>query len=341
MGRAPCCDKANVKKGPWAPEEDAKLKDYIEKYGTGGNWIALPQKIVASNFHQWHLKPTHLCKPSVITVAHFNYLISCPTAVNLSDAATKLTEIVTNSAATATDVNQAFLAIPLSPCNSYHVFMFDLVAFCSLLFQAYIEVAEVMLEDDVASNKAIGSYGSSFIQIQQKESKKFPVLTHCNTASLATAEFGTALGVIRALHDDRVLGRAYCTETRPFNQGSRLTAYKLVHDKIPATLIGDYAAAALMKTRSIHAIIVGADRVTANGVKEKLKKQIKEVELAQSKEVSLHWYGMAESVQVIGGIYVSFSHLGEIRTFGMLHSRFKWVTSALCEHLVPMQKRGA
>ncbi|XP_052626102.1 methylthioribose-1-phosphate isomerase-like isoform X2 [Lactuca sativa] len=210
-----------------------------------------------------------------------------------------------------------------------------------LLDQAYIEAAEVMLEDDVASNKAIGSYGSSFIQIQQKESKKFPFLTHCNTASLATAGFGTTLGVIRALHDDRVLGRAYCTETRPFNQGSRLTAYKLVHDKIPATLIGDYAATALMKTRSIHAIIVGADRVTANGVQEKLKKQIKEVKLAQSKEVSLHWYGMAESVQVIGGIYVAFSHLGEIRTFGMLHSRFKWVTSALCEHLVPMQKRGA
>ena len=47
MGRAPCCDKANVKKGPWSPEEDAKLKAYIEKYGTGGNWIALPQKIGA------------------------------------------------------------------------------------------------------------------------------------------------------------------------------------------------------------------------------------------------------------------------------------------------------
>nr|KAJ0189672.1 hypothetical protein LSAT_V11C800437090 [Lactuca sativa] len=75
------------------------------------------------------------------------------------------------------------------------------------------------------------------------------------------------------------------------------------------------------------------------GVQEKLKKQIKEVELAQSKEVSLHWYGMAESVQVIGGIYVAFSHLGEIRTLGMLHSRFKWVTSAFYEHLVPMQKK--
>lgn len=50
MGRAPCCDKANVKKGPWSPEEDAKLKAYIEKYGTGGNWIALPQKIGAYSY---------------------------------------------------------------------------------------------------------------------------------------------------------------------------------------------------------------------------------------------------------------------------------------------------
>ncbi|KAL7601833.1 hypothetical protein Lser_V15G25414 [Lactuca serriola] len=198
----------------------------------------LAQMSLASNFHQWHLKPTHLCKPSVITVAHFSYLISRPTVVNLSDAATKLTEIVMNSAATATDANQVFLA--------------------------YIEAAEVTLEDDVASNKAIGSYGSSFIQIQQKESKKFFVLTHCNTDSLVIAGFGTALGVIRALHSDGVLERAYCTETRQFNQGSRLTAYEFVHDKIPATLIADSAAAALMKTRSIHAVIVGADRVTAN-----------------------------------------------------------------------------
>ncbi|CAI9278180.1 unnamed protein product [Lactuca saligna] len=145
---------------------------------------------------------------------------------------------LSNSAATATGANQVFLVILLSPCNSYHVFMFDLVTFCSLPFRAYIEAAEVMLEDDVASNKAIG---------------------------LAIAGFGTALRVIHALHADGVLERAYCTETRPFNQGSRLTAYELVHDKIPATLIADFAAAALMKTRSIHVVIVGADRVTANG----------------------------------------------------------------------------
>ncbi|KAL8189088.1 hypothetical protein R6Q57_029349 [Mikania cordata] len=168
------------------------------------------------------------------------YLVSSrPTAVNLSDAATKLTEIVMNSAATATDAKQ--------------------------VFHAYIEAAEIMLEDDVASNKAIGSYGSSFIQNQKKDLKKLSVLTHCNTGSLATAGYGTALGVIRALHADGVLESAYCTETRPFNQGSRLTAFELVHEKIPATLITDSAAAALMKTGRVHAVVVGADRVAANG----------------------------------------------------------------------------
>ncbi|KAK9071189.1 hypothetical protein SSX86_009757 [Deinandra increscens subsp. villosa] len=168
------------------------------------------------------------------------YLVSSrPTAVNLSDAATKLTEIVMNSAETATEANQ--------------------------VFQAYIDAAEIMLEDDVASNKAIGSYGSSLIQNQKKDLKKLSVLTHCNTGSLATAGYGTALGVIRALHADGVLESAYCTETRPFNQGSRLTAFELVHDKIPATLIADSAAAALMKTGRVHAVIVGADRVAANG----------------------------------------------------------------------------
>lgn len=54
MGRAPCCDKANVKKGPWSPEEDAKLKEFIEKYGTGGNWIALPQKVGKKNLKSFN-----------------------------------------------------------------------------------------------------------------------------------------------------------------------------------------------------------------------------------------------------------------------------------------------
>ncbi|GAV64778.1 IF-2B domain-containing protein [Cephalotus follicularis] len=169
-----------------------------------------------------------------------DYLVSSrPTAVNLSDAATKLKEVIKKAAATASE--------PRS------------------VFQAYVEAAEIMLMDDVASNRAIGSYGATFIQHRLKNSKKLSVLTHCNTGSLATAGYGTALGVIRALHTQGVLERAFCTETRPFNQGSRLTAFELVHDSIPATLIADSAAASLMKENRVGAVIVGADRVAANG----------------------------------------------------------------------------
>ncbi|KHN06061.1 Methylthioribose-1-phosphate isomerase [Glycine soja] len=135
---------------------------------------------------------------------------------------------------------------------------------CISDWEMYIDAAEVMLEDDVASNRAIGSYGASIIQ-HQTEKQKFSVLTHCNTGSLATAGYGTALGVIRALHSAGVLERAYCSETRPFNQGSRLTAFELVHEKIPGTLISDSAAAALMKAGHVDAVVVGADRVASNG----------------------------------------------------------------------------
>ncbi|CAN4077065.1 unnamed protein product [Withania somnifera] len=169
-----------------------------------------------------------------------DFLVSSrPTAVNLSDAAVKLKEVIKKAAATAKEANS--------------------------VFQAYIEAAEVMLEDDVTSNKAIGSYGASFIKNYLKGSHKITILTHCNTGSLATAGYGTALGVIRALYADGALEMAYCTETRPFNQGSRLTAFELVHENIPATLIADSAAAALMNAGRVKAVIVGADRVAANG----------------------------------------------------------------------------
>lgn len=86
---------------------------------------------------------------------------------------------------------------------------------------------------------------------------------------MATAGYGTALGVIRSLHANGTLKRAYCTETRPYNQGSRLTAYELVHDNIPATLVTDSMASALLQLKGpsegIAAIVVGADRVAANG----------------------------------------------------------------------------
>ncbi|XP_077230677.1 nagB/RpiA/CoA transferase-like superfamily protein [Tasmannia lanceolata] len=173
-------------------------------------------------------------------VMKLEYLVSSrPTAVNLSDATTKLKNIGLEAAAT--------------------------VAQAKYVFQAYIEAAETMLTDDVTANKAIGSHGAAFLQGRLKGPKTLSVLTHCNTGSLATAGYGTALGVIRTLHAEGVLEMAFCTETRPFNQGSRLTAFEFVHDNIPATLIADSAAAALMKAGRVNAVIVGADRIAANG----------------------------------------------------------------------------
>ncbi|KAL6222071.1 hypothetical protein ACLB2K_005463 [Fragaria x ananassa] len=177
---------------------------------------------------------------SSFIIMKLEYLVSSrPTAVNLSDAATKLKQIVAKVATSASEYKS--------------------------VFEAYIEASEVMLKEDVDTNKAIGSHGATFIQRHLENSKRICMLTHCNTGSLATAGYGTALGVIRSLHTEGVLERAYCTETRPFNQGSRLTAYELVHDNIPATLIADSAAAALMKDGKVNAIVVGADRVASNG----------------------------------------------------------------------------
>lgn len=128
--------------------------------------------------------------------------------------------------------------------------------------------AEDMLASDMAANQAIGQYGAEHMMANCRAAAgdgKLGVLTHCNTGSLATAGYGTALGVVRRLHESGRLERAYCTETRPYNQGSRLTAYELLHDHIPATLICDSMVAALLATGRVHAVVVGADRVTANG----------------------------------------------------------------------------
>ncbi|RWS30427.1 methylthioribose-1-phosphate isomerase-like protein [Leptotrombidium deliense] len=123
---------------------------------------------------------------------------------------------------------------------------------------------ESLYEMDVSINKMIGERGAMHI-VTTSPKEPLNILTHCNTGSLATAGYGTALGVIRFLHSKGKLKRAFCTETRPFNQGSRLTAYELVQEKIPGTLICDSMVAALMKKEKIAAVVVGADRVVSNG----------------------------------------------------------------------------
>ena len=132
-----------------------------------------------------------------------------------------------------------------------------------------IGAIEAMLDEDRQCNQAMGSWGAQYILEKVPSGGSVSVITHCNTGSLATAGYGTALGVIRSLHRQGRLQRAFYTETRPYNQGSRLTAFELGHDNIPATLITDSMAAALMQLRKeanrIGAVVVGADRIAANG----------------------------------------------------------------------------
>ncbi|XP_046399054.1 methylthioribose-1-phosphate isomerase [Ischnura elegans] len=129
----------------------------------------------------------------------------------------------------------------------------------------FVQAIERMLDKDVSDNRAIGDNGSLAILSGKKMDGPVRILTHCNTGSLATASYGTALGVIRSLHANGKIDQVYCTETRPYNQGARLTAYELVQERIPATLLCDSMVAALMKKRHITAVVVGADRIAANG----------------------------------------------------------------------------
>ncbi|MCE5233452.1 MAG: S-methyl-5-thioribose-1-phosphate isomerase [Xanthomonadaceae bacterium] len=119
--------------------------------------------------------------------------------------------------------------------------------------------AQAIQDEDLAANRRMGALGAALI------APGSGVLTHCNTGSLATAGFGTALGVIRAGVAAGRIAQVYAGETRPWQQGARLTMWELVRDGIPARLIADAAAAHLMKTGAVQWVIVGADRIAANG----------------------------------------------------------------------------
>jgi methylthioribose-1-phosphate isomerase len=125
--------------------------------------------------------------------------------------------------------------------------------------QALIEEAQGMHAEDIAINQAMGRHGATLMPVTGG------VLTHCNAGALATAGYGTALGVVRAAVDQGKKIHVYADETRPFLQGSRLTAWELVKDGIPTTVISDNMSGALMRQGKIAAVIVGADRIAANG----------------------------------------------------------------------------
>jgi len=127
------------------------------------------------------------------------------------------------------------------------------------LRQALITEAQRMYVEDIAANEAMGRHGATLMPASGG------VLTHCNAGALATCGYGTALGVIRAAVEAGKKIQVYADETRPFLQGSRLTAWELMKDGIPTTVISDNMAGAMMKQGKIGAVVVGADRIAANG----------------------------------------------------------------------------
>jgi methylthioribose-1-phosphate isomerase len=119
--------------------------------------------------------------------------------------------------------------------------------------------AQAILDADIAANRAMGEHGAGLVPDRAR------VLTHCNAGALATAGYGTALGVIRAAHAKGKVALVWVDETRPVMQGSRLTAWECVREGIPHRLIADVAAGSIMARGEIDMVVTGADRIAANG----------------------------------------------------------------------------
>ncbi|HHV43276.1 MAG TPA: S-methyl-5-thioribose-1-phosphate isomerase [Firmicutes bacterium] len=127
------------------------------------------------------------------------------------------------------------------------------------LYQHLLAEAHGLAQADIQTNQRIGAHGATLVP------KGAGILTHCNAGALATVDYGTALGVVRAAHSAGKDITVYACETRPFLQGARLTTWELVEDGIPVTLITDNMAGYLMQKGQVSLVIVGADRIAANG----------------------------------------------------------------------------
>jgi len=138
------------------------------------------------------------------------------------------------------------------------------------IFVAYLERAESLLDEVVKNNKRISYNGEKYIldhclKFKDESNQKVKVVTHGNFGEFSCLGVGTALGIIRQLNKSEYLEQTYCTETRPYNNGSRITAFELLSEKIPCTLVCDSMLSSLFAETKIDVIIVGAERIAANG----------------------------------------------------------------------------
>ena len=163
-------------------------------------------------------------------------------------------DIETLSASRPTAVNLFWALDKMSACLSSALISNE------NLVQKLLELASRIHNDDIQANYTMGTYGASLLQADAGA-----VLTHCNAGALATGGYGTALGVIRSAFSDGKITRVFADETRPWLQGARLTAWEFVQDDIPVTLLCEGAAASLMQQGKVSWVIVGSDRIAANG----------------------------------------------------------------------------
>ncbi|TFK26525.1 translation initiation factor 2B subunit I family protein [Coprinopsis marcescibilis] len=168
-------------------------------------------------------------------------LTSRPTAVNLGNATKRLAKTLEVSIAAGQDP--------------------------TTIVQTLIADAKLIADEDVGRNKAMAKWGGDWLVNRVKPSSKntINVLTVCNTGSLATSGYGTALGLITYLHEIGQLNKAHFTQTTPYHQGSRLTALELKTLQIPSVMICDTMVGSLFQHYDIHAVVVGADRIARNG----------------------------------------------------------------------------
>jgi methylthioribose-1-phosphate isomerase len=191
--------------------------------------------------------------PAIGVTAAYGVVLSALTNHQLDESSAKQqvkTDIAKLSKARPTAVNLAWALKRMSDClNNQNNNWLGLLE----------KEAIAIHEEDIAANKIMGELGAGYIDEQST------VMTHCNAGALATGGYGTALGVIRSAFAQGKLQKVFANETRPWFQGSRLTAWELEQEQIPVNLICDSAAASALRAHHIDWIIVGADRVAANG----------------------------------------------------------------------------
>ena len=225
---------------------------------------ALPDKVVYLSCHDAERVGEAIRRlevrgaPAIGAAAAFGLLLGAkrilPACETTTDFLSRLAQVKEMLAATRPTAVNLFIALD----RMWHIAVSPAASLDQLVAQLEQEAVSIM-EEDCWLNEQISAHGATLF------TEKTAVLTHCNAGALATCGKGTALGVIREAYAQGNVSEVYADETRPLLQGARLTAWELQQDGIPVTLITDNMAAWVMREKRVQAVIVGADRIAANG----------------------------------------------------------------------------